>query len=230
MSFENELQYPPEEASEKTEEPLPEATQKSALSIFQWKSFLLFLAAFCLVLCHWLTTSDLFEIPEDVSSSRTLYAKAKERYLANASYWNAKQQQLIQGLTGSLKEGITQPVLEQLQETPGEILISLFLQKMTSLEGLGDGHVTIFRKENVSKENPSYSLVITKPEPGIWPLNIMLSLELDVKIQAQKLLLQISRCRRGSQDLALGLSWAYFGPELEAIRYITQDSKNPFTF
>ena len=228
MSLDNELQYPQEEAA-KTEEPLPDTPQKSALAFFQWKSFTLFLFIVGIVLFQWITTSDLFEIPNEVATSKMLFYQAKEHYFANASYWDAKQQQFIQGISMLLKEGNPQHILRQLKETPGEILISLFFEKMSSLEGLWDDQVTIFPKGPVSRENPAYSFIITKPEPGIWPLQIMLSLELDVKVQSQQLLLQISRCRRGSQDIALGLSWAYFGPELETIRLLAPNSKNPFS-
>lgn len=191
------------------------------LPLFQWKSFLLFLGISLALFGHWLTTSEIFDIPEDVQATRDLFYKAKEGYISNQSYWDAKQQYFVTYVEKELLEGNDVPLLQRLQETPGEILISYLVQKM---------HQGMERIEQIAiypKDVTPCTLLISKYEPGIWPLKIMLSLELEVKIHAHRFSLSIVRLRRGSQDLALGLAWAYFGPELERIRQLETPSNQP---
>ncbi len=191
------------------------------LPFFQWKAFFIFLGISLGIVGHWLSTSELFNIPSDIASSRKRFFQAKEGYFSNQIYWDAKQQHFVDYVKQELAHGDEQLLLQRLQETPGEILISFLLQKIYH-----DIHridqVTIFPREGAP-----CLLVITKPEPGIWPLNIMLSLELEVKIHAHRFSLSISRLRRGAQDVALNLSWAYFGPELKSIRQLETPTKEP---
>jgi hypothetical protein len=56
----------------------------------------------------------------------------------------------------------------------------------------------------------------------------MLALELEIKVHAERFSLSVSRLRRGSQDIALGLAWTYFGPELESIRQLESTTKQSF--
>jgi hypothetical protein len=182
------------------------------LPLFQWKSFLIFTGVSLALILQWFFTSDIFNIPEDVAQSQHYFQKAKEGYLANRNYWDAKEQHFIDYIRYELEQSNDQELLERLQETPGEILISYVTQRLPAgLQRLE--HVSLFLREG----SPC-SLIVSKYETGIWPLKIMLSLELEVKIQGRRLSLVPSRLRRGSQDLALGLAWAYFGPELDTIR------------
>ncbi|MBS0656337.1 MAG: hypothetical protein JSR46_11215 [Verrucomicrobia bacterium] len=194
------------------EDEIPPSFLFLRLPLFQWKSFLIFTGVSLALILQWFFTSDIFNIPEDVAQSQHHFQKAKEGYLANRSYWDAKEQHFIDYIRYELDQSNDQELLERLEETPGEILVAYVTQRLPAgLQRLE--HISIFLREG----SPC-SLIISKYETGIWPLKIMLSLELEVKIQARRLSLVPSRLRRGSQDLALGLSWAYFGPELDTIR------------
>src|SRR5262249_4306805 len=94
------------------------------LPFFQWKSFLIFLGVSIGIVGHWLSTSELFDIPPDIALSRESFFQAKEGYFANSTYWDAKQQHFVSYIQKELLENNEQLLLQRLQETPGEILIS----------------------------------------------------------------------------------------------------------
>lgn len=211
---------PSEEAPlENQEESLPASFFFLRLPLFQWKSFFLFTGISLSLIIHWFYTSELFDIPSDVTNSREYFLRAKEGYFASKAYWDAKQQHFIEYMQQELQHSSDQQLLQRLQETPGEILISFLVHH------LPNGKQRLNQIFIFPQEGSPCSIIISKYEPGIWPLKIMLSLELEIKIHARTLSLNISRLRRGSQDLALGLSWAYFGPELDSIRQLTSLSQ-----
>lgn len=193
------------------------------LPIFQWKTLFVFLVISLGIIFHWFSTSEIFDVPEDVSLSRSHFFKAKESYFHNRPYWDAKQRHFTEKLSNELIIGDDREVLREIQETPGEIFISFLLKKLhLSLDHLEQ--TAIFTREDAS----SCTVIISKPESSIWPLNIMLALELEVKVHAERFSLSVSRLRRGSQDIALALAWTYFGPELESIRQLESTTKQSF--
>lgn len=209
----------PSKILENQEEALPPSFLFLRLPLFQWRSFLLFTGISLGLIIHWFYTSELFDIPSDVAGSQQCFTKAKEGYFVNSSYWDAKQQHFIEYIRQELQQSDERQLLQRLQETPGEILISFLIQR------LPNGKQRLNKLFIFPQEGSPCSVIISKYEPGIWPLKIMLSLELEIKIEARKLALSILRLRRGSQDLALGLSWAYFGPELDSIRQLASLSE-----
>ena len=225
MSPEKDFQLPIEadEAAKGAEPPREEEETTSfllfRLPLFQWKSFLLFLGIATGLMLHWFATSELFEVPQDILQSRHQFVKAKENYFANQAYWDAKLSHFTDYIAKELQEQDEHTLIQQLQEIPGEIFISFLLQKL---------HLTDLRLEQTSiffREGSGFTINLSKYEKGIWPLKIMLSMEIEVRCTGHRFSLAISRLRRGSQDIALGLSWAYFGPELEALRSLKANSK-----
>lgn len=193
------------------------------LPLLHWKAIFIFLGISLAVIFHWFSTSELFSVPQDVAVSRTKFFKAKESYFLNNTYWDAKQRHFSEKLSHELSKRNDHEVLRQIQETPGEIFISFLLKRlhlgMDRLE-----RCAIFTREDSS----NCSIIISKPENSIWPMTIMLALELDLKVHAERFSVSVSRLRRGSQDIALGLAWTYFGPELESIRQFESTSKQSF--
>ena len=186
------------------------------LPLFHWKTFSIFIACIAAIVIHWFCTSELFEIPQDVALSRKNFFLAKERYLANASYWDAKQRHFTEFMQQEMPVSEPERILQHLQEAPPEVFISFLINKLRlGLDRLD--HIALFPKETSAS---SFGLIVSKYEQGIWPLKIMLSMEMEIKIQAHHLSLTFSRLRRGSQDIALGLCWAYFGAELERMRQL----------
>ncbi len=193
------------------------------LPLVKWKSFLLFMTISMGLLFHWFSTSELFSVPEDVAISRFKFSKAKESYFQNSTYWDAKQRHFTERLSDELSVHNDTEVLREIQEMPGEIFISFLLKKLRL--GLSTLEKTaVFSRDDTS----GCSLIISKPENSIWPFGIMLALEVEVKVQKERFSLGVTRLRRGTQDIALGLAWTYFGPELESIRQLESTTKQSF--
>lgn len=191
--------------------------------VVKWRTFLLFLGVSFGLLFHWFSTSEVFGVPGDIAESRAKFFKAKESYFQNSTYWDAKQKHFTEKLIYQLSIRNDIEVLRQIQEIPGEIFISFMLKKLhLGLDRLEK--TAVFARDDTSK----CSLIISKPETSIWPFSIMLALEVEVKVHAERFSLSVSRLRRGTQDIALSLAWAYFGPELESIRQLEATSKQSF--
>lgn len=193
------------------------------LPIVKWKTFFLFLGISLGLIFHWFSTSELFGVPEDVAQSRLNFFKAKESYFQNSTYWDAKQKHFTEKLSDHLSVGNDIEALKQIQEIPGEVFVSFMLKKL---------HLGLSRLEKTavfSRDNThGCFLIISKPETSIWPFSIMLALEVELKVHAERFSLSVSRLRRGTQDIALSLAWTYFGPELESIRQLESTSKQSF--
>jgi len=193
------------------------------LPLMKWKTFIVFLAVSFGLLLHWFSTSELFSVPEDVVETRAKFFQSKESYFQNSTYWDAKQRHFTEKLSDELATRNDIEVLRQIKEIPGEICLSFMLKKLhLGLDRLEK--TAIFPRDNAS----SCSLLISKPETHIWPFSIMLALEVEVKVHAERFSLTVTRLRRGTQDIALGLAWTYFGPELESIRQLEATSKQSF--
>ncbi len=206
-----------------TEEKGDSSLLRFRLPLVEWKTFFIIFGVSLGLLLHWFTTSELFSVPQDVLTSRNSFFKAKESYFQNSTYWDAKQRYFTEKLSQELTNGNPIEVLRQLEEIPGEIFISFMLKKL---------HLGLDRLEKTAvfarQDSQSCSLIISKPENSIWPLNIMLALEVEVKVHADRFSLAVTRLRRGTQDIALSLAWTYFGPELESIRQFEATSKQSF--
>ena len=188
-----------------------------------WKTLFLIVGITIGLVFHWFSTSELFTVPQDVATSRENFFTAKENYFQNSAYWDAKQKHFVEKLQEIMSTNADFAVLKEIKQTPGEIFISYMLKNLhINPERLEKS--AVFTKDDSS----GCSIIISKPEKTIWPLRIMLSLEIEVKIQRERFSLTVSRLRKGSQDIALGLAWTYFGPELESIRQVASTSKQSF--
>ncbi len=180
---------------------------------FQWKTFFLFISCVSALFFHWIATSDLFHVPHEVEHSRQLFSQAREGYQAQELYWNMKLEQILNHVSVSDIAKQSQMLLH-FQETSPELWIAYLVKCLRfSLDRLQ--HVSLSLKEH---SNGSLMLIISKYESGIWPLRILLSIELEIQPNAYTEKSNIVRIRRGGQDIALGLSWAYFATELAPLK------------
>jgi|SRR5581483_2928722 len=182
-------------------------------SFFKSKIFLIFMSCFLIVGIQWISTSELFQAPFDVAHSRNQFYLAKEQYEKNSDYWDAKRHHFIDTFQQAVQFKEFDKALGQLKEISAEVLISFFVRQMdVPLERLEQ--VSVFPKQNGS----SCSLILSKYESTIWPLRILLSLEVEIKLVNGQIHVEFSRLRKGSQDIALSLAWNYFGTELELFK------------
>ncbi|MDB6081343.1 MAG: hypothetical protein JWO53_615, partial [Chlamydiia bacterium] len=181
--------------------------------LFQWKAFFLFTGCCLGIIFHWLLTSEIFDPPTDVIVSRNEFFLAKDRYEKNQPYWDAKYAHFISAVRKEISKNESTEVLLEIQQVSSEILLAFLIKELNvRLDRLNQ--LCIYPKG----ENSSFSLIISKYEQGIWPLKILLSLEIEIKVKDGHFSLEFTRLRRGSQDISLGLSWAYFGPELDPLK------------
>src|SRR5574338_877410 len=180
-----------EEAPRGNDEAIRDDDESSAfilrLPLFQWKSFLVFLGISLGLLLHWFATSELFEIPPDVIETRQQFIQAKENYFSNEVYWDTKLRHFMDVIQEEMNSQNEYAVIQRLQETPGEIFLSFLEKRM---------HLTLVRLKETAvfpKEGSTFSVVVSKHEGGIWPLKIMLSMEIEIKCRAQRFSLAISR-------------------------------------
>ncbi|HXF29547.1 MAG TPA: hypothetical protein VN457_06820 [Chlamydiales bacterium] len=181
--------------------------------LFHWKAFFLFLGCCLGIGVHWLVTAEIFKVPHDVTYARSESMAAFHRFVSNRNYWDGMQKELMSNLKHELQKKNTPEALSIVQELHPEMLISFLVSEL---------RVSPERFELLSilprKLPSSLHMTLSKFENGIWPLKVMLSLELDITVHAGRLKIGFSRMRRGSTDISLGLAWAYFGSELELLK------------
>lgn len=186
----------------------------SVFPLFQWKSFFLFCAISSLIIFYITSSSDVFQVPPEVQQAYSNFKQALQQYEANPLYWDVKQRHVIDEIKQDIQRtGRINDTIYLLQEMSGELLISYLLKELKiPQERLKT--IAIFPKT----DGTGLSFLISKLEQGVWPLDVILSLELEVIIEQGKVQLLFQRLRRGSQELATGLTWAYFGSDLDWLR------------
>ncbi len=189
------------------------ASLPHALSFFQWKAFLVFTMIAGLIIALWSSSSDIFEVPSDVTTAYKNYQDAKRHYYQNSVYWDSKREHFERAIIDDLHDhgGHNVPML--LETLTPEMIIS-FLARNLKLSPERLSFTSIMSKENSS----SFTLILSKFEQAVWPLKIIVSLEAEVSITSEGVCLYFTRLRRGSEDLATGLAWAYFGSDLEMLK------------
>ena len=60
----------------------------------------------------------------------------------------------------------------------------------------------------------TFPLLISKKARDAWPLNVIVSLEAELKVSKGLMTIEFVRLRRGLKELSLDLTLAYFGPEI----------------
>jgi len=186
------------------------------LPFFQWKTFFLFLICCVGITLHWMMTSEIFKVPHDVSHSRKKFFTAKEHYEKNRDYWDAKQIHFTNTVRKEMTQDGDKTVWHQLDQVSSEILISFLIREL-HVHPKFMGQLAIASKKGSAS---SFKVILSKYEQGIWPLKIMLSLEMEFKIQSDHFAIEFTRLRKGAQDMSIGLCWAYFGPELEPLKKV----------
>lgn len=183
------------------------------LYLFQWKSFFLFCISLAIIILYTVSTTDMFTIPRETTECYQEFKMAKQRYDANPLYWDLKQRNLVDEIKVDIGKtgGKNAPLL--LQDASPEMFIS-FLTKELKLPADRLNSIAITPKPSHS----SLQLLVSKLDQGVWPFEIILTLEIELTLQGGKPHLLFTRLRRGKEDLATGLTWAYFGSDLEWLR------------
>lgn len=181
--------------------------------LFHWKAFFLFLGCCFGVGINWLMTADIFDVPADVVRARIESITAHDRYTKNRPYWHIKEKEFVERLHTEIARKNNKEALELLQKIQGETLLAFLVASLgIHEERLSDFTIT------PQKGPGGLRLILSKFERGIWPLKVLLTLELEITVKKGRLAIAFARLRRGSKEVSRGLSSAYFGAELEPLR------------
>ncbi len=175
------------------------------------------------VLYAWLATQDLLRSPPEALSSRIRFRDAYTRYMSRQDYWDAKYYQLIQVMKNQPPISTKEEITNLIQSISPEMLIAFTVNWL----GVPAGHLhhfTLFPRD----EPASCNFVLTKYEQCVWPLSTLLSLEVSITVRSGKFAIELQRLRRGLDEVALGLAWAYFGSELKYVRNFLIMPTKPF--
>lgn len=169
--------------------------------------------ALLLLFLPWLLMADLFVVPPDVKASRRSFDKVVKSYSQDRSLWHEHKEQVLLSMEPkSLEEQIAREKLS-FDEVPLETVVAFFEDNLSFTKGQLD-HVKFFPASDLH----SATFLISKYQKGVWPMRIMLSLEVRLSFDDGRLQVLFQRLRRGKRDVSPKMAWIYFGPELEAFR------------
>lgn len=175
----------------------------------------LFFAILVLLAAPWLLMNDLFRVPQEVIDSRAEFQKLATRYHEGQPRWHAEKEQLLENMRLHPLEERMNSEGHSFDNVPLEVFMALLWEDLKfSKDKFRD--VTVF--PIVDAENPTF--LITKYEHGMWPLRILLSLEVQLNNHGNRLTVEFRRLRRGNRDISQDFAWVYFGPELKLLRQL----------
>lgn len=180
---------------------------------FQWKTFFSSLFATAILLYAWSSTSDLFEVPQDVQVAYKTYLEAKRRYFLHQNYWDSKREHFEKLIKHDFENQRNVNAMLLLETLTPEILIS-FLASNLKISEERLNTFSLMQKEN----STACTLILSKAEQAIWPFKIIVSLEMDIALADEGIALAFTRLRRGAEDISTSLALAYFGSDLEMLK------------
>lgn len=160
-----------------------------------WKKTVIALAICMTIVIPWYFMTDLLSVPKDVQENQKNFEKTLNNYLQQQKLWKQKKDTALQN--NNLLHG--------------DIPLEAFFAYLEEDLGFNLTNVTIF-------PNSNSSIMITKRQRGLWPLSVVLSLEMGINIEKGQISVHFIRLRRGQREVSPGLAWAYFGPELGRLR------------
>ncbi|MDF2549449.1 MAG: hypothetical protein K0S07_516 [Chlamydiales bacterium] len=176
-----------------------DSVDATSWSVSGWKLSVVFIVLTLLVL-PWLQMRDLLTVPAEVHAAQNIYQAAMAELTGGSS------QSLLESRTGILKRidalnrlpDITaKPVIETMS-------LPLFLSFCEGIAGEGFGFSPISDLPNES------TWICYKEQEGVWPLKILVSLELRV---LDSFKIELVRLRRGERELPLEYAMHYFAKE-----------------
>lgn len=179
----------------------------------RWRILVVALCALLAGLVALYMTSDLFRVPQDVRQARKAFDHARQGFSKDPLRWQIEWSRTERGIYGALTGGREHEISSILRQLDSRAFVALLVNRVGfEPERL----LSLCCMPKVS--GSSYVVVFSKPEPGICPIHIMLSLEAEVRISPEIVSITLKRLRRGSRELSPGVAWAYFGSELSTLQ------------
>lgn len=162
---------------------------------------------------QWFSHNETLRIPSEVKESRKEFSIALSKFEKNRRYWLAKADQSHGVLADLILQKKYQEMIDSLNDISSETFVAL-LDKHNFLEPLKHSKGAVMPKGGTQ----TFPFIISKKEKDTWPLNIIVSLEAELKIYQGQMIIEFVRLRRGTKELSLDLSLAYFGPEVSILQ------------
>lgn len=179
---------------------------------FSRRKILIATALVTLLTVPWLFMSSLLSVPDDVAESRTLYEKVHARYVDEQASWSKQKDQILAAVARKQKDDPigSEPAL--FEGLPLEVALAYLYEDL----GMGKNTFTnVAIYPNTDLSNPTF--IVSKYQKGMWPLKILLSLEVRLRHDQGAWVVEYQRLRRGSRDISPALAWVYFLPELKLL-------------
>jgi hypothetical protein len=195
--------------SNEVNETLVVETVDVSQKIVSWQKLAIVLATIAVVVAPWTFMLDLFTVPDEVQEARENFTRLETSYLENGDQWDQQKNQILLSIRRhESSDDITKPELT-FDHLPLEVVLSYLHDDLDWTQD-----VAFFPHRDLA----SPTLIISKYEPGVWPLKIILSLELRLKEKGHHVWVEIGRLRRGKREISNTLIWTYFGQELRQLR------------
>lgn len=180
-----------------------------------WRRLLSCFALLLLVVVPYLFFFDLFQTPEEIIRSRQNFIKFQESYRKERDRWDFQKEQILSAMREHrLKEDLGKDKLS-FSAIPLEILFAFLEDDLGFSLPKFDG-VCLYPLDDLT--NPV--MILSKYENVLWPLQVMLSMEIELKTGENRIEAKIRRLRRGAREISPSQSWEYFGAELQALRVL----------
>jgi hypothetical protein len=181
-----------------------------------WRKFALFVAVVIMVALPWVLMAPLFDVPDDVEFTRSAYDSALSNYFKSRDSWDQRKDQLLQTMQQhKANPDLTKPPLV-LGDLPLEVLFAYFNDDLDFFRRI-NSDLAIYP---VIKKGEGPRISLSKYQSGLWPMRIILSVDLEFVSEGSKVTPRVIRFRRGSQEASANLAWSYFAPELQVFKQL----------
>ncbi|MBB65468.1 MAG: hypothetical protein CMO81_10430 [Waddliaceae bacterium] len=185
-----------------------------------------FLLILFLLAMPWMFMADLLREPIDVKDLRKdFFSESLSTSLNNELWWRRKQQ-ILQTVYEHRKDYDIGKQGIKFTDIPEEVALSILLDVLKITPDSKSGLALALSQSS----SGGLTLHLNKYQKGIWPLSILLSLEIKSHTNKNGYTdFEFSRLRRGTRDVSPNLAWDYFGEELQTLRsleYLASGLKN----
>ncbi len=166
-----------------------------------------------LLALFWCAKADFFDTPTEVQEARESYFAVKQQFYSDHLSWSAEWANTKRKIQECLAKEESQELSSLLDTITPQLLLAFLTDELGIDEARLDA-VSVMPKQCGS----TFTVMVSKPEPTVWPFTAMLTLEIECQIARSRVTLVCTRLRRGAQELSPKLTWAYFGSDLEPLK------------
>ena len=168
-----------------------------------------------LALFPWVKMSDLLTTPKEIKQSRKAFFSVQKNYEKKMDVWSQQKAQILKLLSNHTYQENSKKKTLEISKLPLEVSLAYLLEEISQAD-------LIFKKTSIYPkfDEGTTSLLLTKYQEGIWPLKILLSLNIQIEEKNNQLKLSFHELKRGKRNISPKLAWKYFLPELQSLKQL----------